>query len=367
MKKLKILMLNYEIPPLVGGAANATKYLLKEFAKRKDIEIDLITSSVDKHKVVKFAPNITIHFLDINKLGNLHYQSNKDLLRYSWKAYKYAKSLMKKQSFDLCHAFFGIPCGYIAMKLGLPYVVSLRGSDVPFYSKRFYWLDTLLFKRMSKKIWRNAKAVVANSDGLRNLALASSPAQKIAVIPNGIDTRLFTPVLSKKKSAKLQLISTGRLIERKGYAYLIEAIAGDKSVSLKLVGDGNLAGQLSALSSSKKANATFLGKKDQAAVIKELQRADVFVLPSMNEGMSNSVLEAMACGLPIITTDVGGSAELISDNGFIVEKTSSSSIRSALEKYKDARLLAVHGKASRKLALKMSWASVAGAYNEVYS
>ena len=58
--------------------------------------------------------------MDIGKKGNLHYQSNKDLLTYSWKAQQLASKLIKKTDYDLVHAFFGIPCGYIAMKLGLP-------------------------------------------------------------------------------------------------------------------------------------------------------------------------------------------------------------------------------------------------------
>ena len=115
--KLRILMLNYEFSPLGGGAGNATYYLLKEFSKYPNINIDLVTSSVDKFEIRKFSNNITIHFLDIRKNGNLHYQSNKDLIIYSLKSYIYCKKLMRSKEFDLCHAFFGIPCGYIAMKL----------------------------------------------------------------------------------------------------------------------------------------------------------------------------------------------------------------------------------------------------------
>ena len=73
-------MLNYEFPPLGGGAGNATYYLLKEFSKYDDIEIDFVTSSIDEFKEEKFSKNITIYYLDIGKKGNLHYQSNKNLL-----------------------------------------------------------------------------------------------------------------------------------------------------------------------------------------------------------------------------------------------------------------------------------------------
>ena len=75
-KKLRILMLNYEFPPLGGGAGNATYYLLKEFSKKKDLEIDLVTSSTDKFRTEQFASNIKIHFLPSNCFEKLLYKVN---------------------------------------------------------------------------------------------------------------------------------------------------------------------------------------------------------------------------------------------------------------------------------------------------
>jgi len=139
-------MLNYEFPPLGGGAGNASYYMLREFSKYHDLNIDLITSSADKYRVEQFAENISIHFLDIHKNNTaLHYQSNKNLITYTMKVYFYAKKLRKQKSYDLCHAFFGIPCGAIALLLGVPYIVSLRGSDVPGHNERFALADVLFF------------------------------------------------------------------------------------------------------------------------------------------------------------------------------------------------------------------------------
>jgi len=363
-KTLRILMLNYEFPPLGGGGGNATYYLLKEFSKSPNLEIDLITSSTDKERVEKFSKNITIYFLDINKNGNLHYQSQKDLLKYSWKAYKLAKKLKKTRNYALCHAFFGIPCGYIAMKLKIPYIVSLRGSDVPFYNKRFYWLDKFVFKRLSRKIWRRAKSVITNSQGLKELALESCPKQEISVVYNGVDIKEFKP--GKKNNKKLTLISSGRLIQRKGYQFLIPALKG-LDVELKLIGDGNLTQELKDLVKKEEVDVLFLGKKKHQDIVKYLQKADVFVLPSLNEGMSNSILEAMACGLPVIATNTGGSEELIKGNGFILKKADSESLKKAINKFIDnTKLITSMGKISRNLAKKMSWGNVARKYLEEY-
>ena len=363
----RVLVLNYEFPPLGGGAGNATYYLLKEFAKYPDLEIDLVTSSVDTFRVEKFAGNITIHFLNIGKRGNLHYQTNQKLLMYSWKSYWYSKKLMEEKEYDLCHAFFGIPCGYVAMMLRLPYIVSLRGSDVPFYNKRFYWLDKLVFKRLSRKIWCSAQAVVANSQKLKKLALESAPKQSMSIIPNGVDTEQFKPLPNGVLHKPLRLISTGRLIERKGYRYLIEAISEMKDVELSLVGDGNLRQQLEELAKILSVKVKFLGSKRHEEIVSLLQSADVFILPSLNEGMSNSILEAMACGLPIIATDTGGSSELIQGNGVIVAKADADTLRKAIVQLQsDPSLVGTMGRRSRELAEKMDWLLMSESYKKTY-
>lgn len=361
-------MLNYEFPPLGGGAGNATYYLLKQFSNYKDLEIDLVTSSTGNYKKEQFSKNINIHYLDINKKENIHFQTNKDLLTYSWKAKKYSEELIKNKKYDLAHAFFGIPCGYIAMKLGLPYIVSLRGSDVPFYNSRFKYLDKFVFKNLSKKIWNRAGKVIANSSDLKNLALESSPLQKIDVIYNGIDINEFIPLNKRIENSKLKFISTGRLTKRKGYDNLIKTFRNLKDYELTLIGEGDEEIHLKNLAVEYKVNVQFLGKQPHDKISAYLQEADIFVLPSINEGMSNSILEAMSCGLPIITTDTGGAKEIIKKNGYIVEKGHEESLGKALQAYlSNKTLLKEHSIESRKLAESMSWEKIARKYFDEYS
>lgn len=319
---MRVLFLNYEYPPLGGGAANATKYLLAEFAKRNDVEVDLITSSVSGYKIEDFSANVRIHFLDIGKNGDLHYQSQIDLLRYSWKAYWYSKKIMREKKYDICHAFFGIPCGFIAMKLGLPYIVSLRGSDVPFYNERFKLLDVLLFKRLSGKIWRKAKKVVANSSGLRDLAHESHPDVVIEVISNGVDIEEFSPKNIRRfmNDGRLKLISVGRLIPRKGFDTVIFGLKNIQNVKLTIVGEGPEKERLQKLASDLGVDVDFRGAVLHDEIVEEYHKNDVFVLASKNEGMSNAMLEAIASGLPILTTLTGGVEELqnVSKDGFFI-------------------------------------------------
>ena len=362
---MRVLLLNYEYPPLGGGAGNATRYLLKAFSQIDSLHIDLVTSSVDKFRVEQLYDRVTGHFLDINKKGSLHYQSTKDLLLYSWKSYWYSRKLVSLDKYDLIHAFFGIPCGFVAMKLGLPYIVSLRGSDVPGYNQRFALMDRLIFARLSRTVWKSAKRVIANSQGLRDLALKNSPDKSIEVIPNGVDAESF-PVREKfMDQGKLKVLSVGRLIPRKGMIYLVQAIKDMDNVSLTIVGDGPLRNDLQKASIGIDVN--FLGTLSHDQLKNTYSKHDVFLLPSLNEGMSNTVLEAMASGLPVIVTDTGGTKELVDGNGFVVAKADSCALKESITKFiSEPSSLKTMGRKSREMAQAMGWDNIAWRYENIY-
>ena len=365
---MRILALNYEFPPLGGGSANETFYYFKQFSKFNDIEIDLITASVDKYRIEEFASNIRIHYLDIGKGGDIHYQSMKDLLKYSYKGLRYAKKLIKKEKFDLVHAIFGIPCGYMAMRLGLPYIVRLQGSDVPFYSERFYWMDKVLFRALSEKIWRKSVKTIANSKGLKELGDQHVRGVEVGVIPNGVNIHEFHPRKNYIPSKRKILISTGRLIERKGYQFLIEALGGmNEGFLVRLIGDGPMMDDLQKMAEDNKVDVEFYGPRPHEDLAELLREGDIFVLPTMNEGMSNSVLEAVATGLPVLMTKVGGSDELIQGNGWALEPGNVAELRSTLQEIREGKHdLVQMAKRSREIGEIMSWESVAEQYHQLF-
>jgi len=384
-EKKRILMLNYEFPPLGGGAGNATSYLLKEFVKKKDIQIDLVTSSIGKYRKEKFSDNVNIYFLDIGKKGNLHNQGIKDLLCYSLKSYQFSKKLLKQNQYDLTHAFFSIPSGFVAMLLGIPFVVSLRGSDVPFYSEKYKWLDVFIFQWLNKIIWLKAQTVVANSSDLRDLALKTYSKKEIKVIPNGVNLKEFKPILKNplnpplkngeiNKKGTYNILSTSRLTERKGIIYLLEAVKNlvpvYPQIRLNLVGGGDQIEEFKKFvkENNLKQNVVFKGIINHDRIIKEYQNSDIFVLPSFNEGMSNSLLEALASGLVLISTDTGGAKDLIDkSNGSIVGTGSAKEIEKALENLlKNKNRLQSMQKSSRKKALSFNWKKVGREYLDLY-
>lgn len=374
MNPLHILLLNYEFPPLGGGAANATYYLLKEYEKRESLQVDLITSSTGSYHEEQFAENVKIYYININKKdGNLHYQTNTNLMWYAYNAYRFGRQLLHENPYSLTHAFFGIPCGYVAMKLGLPYMVSLRGSDVPFYSERFALLDKLVFQRVSRRVWKNAASVVAVSQNLADLAARTAPGQPIQVVRNGVDCEEFHPdQTGETQGDRFIVLCVSRLIERKGLKYLFDAFLPlarrHKSAELHIVGDGPLRSSLEAWTREHQleTQVKFYGSVPHENVSEIYRAADIFVLPSKKEALGNVVLEAMASGLPIITSATGAQ-EMLNENGIVVSPESTNELTDAMEAIlKDKQLGQQYSRNSRTTACTFTWPSIADEYIDLY-
>lgn len=366
-------MLNCEFPPIGGGAANMNWYFLKEVAKHHDVEIDLITSGLN-HTTINhdFGSNINIRKVNVWK-KNLHHWTLREMMIYTIKAYFIASRLMLKNKYDLVHAVFGFPSGLIAylLRKKVPYVVSMRGSDVPFFNTRFTF-GYKLIGPLIKKIWASASALTANSKGLKELALLTDPQIDIRVIPNGVDNNEFSPLVAESGKGT-RLLTVARLINRKGIDYLIRSLSELKDtipdLSLTIVGSGNIQSELEALVKKRELSDSvkFLGEVPHNELAAIYSSHDVFVLPSFNEGMSNAILEAMASGLPIVTTETGGTMEMLNGNAVIIEKGSSDSIRDALrtilpdkEKLNEMRRL------SLERAKDFSWSKTVHEYFDFY-
>lgn len=386
---MKILFLNYEYPPLGGGAGNATQYILREFSRMPDVEVHLITSGLGaEYAKEHIGGKVWVYRLPIGKNGkNIHNQSQKDLLTYSWKALRFGTRLIKEarrsgNPFGKTIAFFGVPTGVLAMwwksRFGLPYVVSLRGSDVPGYSEKYGGIVYAILTPIIRMVWKNAFAVVPNSNGLAELAEKTSPKQEFTIIPNGVNTDEFHPDPMKEEDGIFRILVVGRLTPRKGIRFLVRAMGmlsasgsrvksvmtDGETIELWLVGSGEERPVLEAL--AKECGVERQVKCFGSVPHEELPRyyglADVFCLPSLNEGMSNTVLEAIASGLPIVATVTGGTEELVTDgeNGFFVKKESPEDLAEKLGNLiVDSELRKRMGAVSRRKAESMNWKSVA--------
>ena len=240
--------------------------------------------------------------------------------------YPLLRRLRHQNEFDLIDAHFAYPDGHAATLLGrwlgVPVTVTLRGTE-PRQAR-----SPALRPRLRQALAR-ADRVIAVSASLRRVALdlGADPA-RCEVIGNGVDPVLFAPqdrraarqALGVEHDAPV-LISVGGLVERKGFHRVIALLPALRQqhpglVYLVVGGGGpegdmspELRAQVAALGLGEAVR--FLGPLAPEALSGPLSAADVFVLATRNEGWANVFLEAMACGLPVVTTDVGGNAEVV--------------------------------------------------------
>ena len=371
---MKILMANYEFPPIGGGAGKANLCLLKQYAGREELVIDVLTSAPEPgFSIEKFADNITIYKVGVHK-KNLHFWRKSEVIEWLFKAALHYRRLVKTTDYDLAHAFFGFPTAYLCLHSApkLPYIISLRGSDVPGYNMRLQ-VDYKLLSPLFRRIWRSAAAVVANSQGLAELAKDFTPELDIGVINNGIDTETFYPGPAGLPARPVKVLTVCRLISRKRIDLLIESVACVKAlgvdIQLNIAGEGNLMAELKSLAEKVGAGerVNFLGRVPAEQMPQLYRDNDIFVMSSAHEGMSNAMLEAMACGLPIITTRCEGVHELIAENGIIVDQPSADLIARAIktfvdnpQQYEQASVAAV------RQAKQFTWSQAAKQYLDCY-
>lgn len=374
MAKLNLLMLNYEFPPIGGGAANAHLSILKQYVQKPDLKIDVLTSA-PKRGFYKnqFSENITIYRIGVNK-KNLHHWRKIEVIEWLIKTRHYYRHLLENNNYNLVHAFFGFPTGWLCYRSvdELPYIISLRGSDVPGEHARLK-LDYKILAPVFRRIWENADAIVANSRGLKNRALKFLPSVLIEVIPNGVDLNFFRPAENKPRDAKIKLLTVGRLSVTKRVEMLIDAVRilhdTGFNAHLTVVGGGALQNRLKSLITTAKLDdrIELTGRIEQEKMPQIYRQSDIFVSATLQEGMSNAMLEAMACGLPIVTTPCEGIEELIGDNGIVVGQTSAQAIADAVKSIVDNEQL--YNKMctqARARAEQFNWKNVADQYLQMY-
>jgi glycosyltransferase involved in cell wall biosynthesis len=373
---MKILMLNYEFPPLGGGGGQAHLALLQQYAGRQDLDVDVLTSAPQGGlSSEEFARNIRICKVGVHK-KDLHLWRRGEIVEWLLKAKPSYRRLLQEKQYDLVHAFFGFPTGWLCYRTAkrLPYIVSLRGSDVPGANARLKLDYQILGPLVFKPIWKKASALVACSEGLKARALQFLPSVQVEVIPNGVDLQRFHPAEVGQDTGVLRLLTVGRLSVTKRLPLLLEAVELLRGqgcyVHLTVVGGGALEPELRRFLGGKDLRdaVTLTGRRAGSQMPKIYRRHDVYVSASMQEGMSNAMLEAMASGLPIVTTRCEGVDELIADNGVVVEDPQPEALVAAIRRLADHHAtLRAMSIAARKKAEGFGWDRVADAYLRLYA
>ena len=364
---MKIVILVSMFPPSHIGGAEIAAQNEARFLSKRGHDVFVVTSSArgikSHYKEDGFSAN-RIYYPKVKFFGVIIFW-----LRCFFTIRKINPDIVYVEIIQM-----GIPC-FLAKKIfNIPYVVQCQGSDV--------YLPWRLKKVTTKIVFNNAAAVIALTENMK-AEIKKNYKNNLFIIPNGINLeefKVFPRQLARKelgiKEEENVVIFIGSLKAVKGVKYLIEAvsIAREKGVWLKLllVGGGEEKEELRNLSEkfAVKDCVSFIGSVQNKEVSKYMGASDIFVLPSLSEGFGIVNLEAMACGLPVIATNVGGIPDIIKDgeNGFLVDPKDSAQIaEKILLLFENAKLRAKMSANNKEEVKKYSLDIVTDKLIDVYS
>jgi glycosyltransferase involved in cell wall biosynthesis len=316
---MNLLLINYEFPPVGGGAANATWELARALVQLGHRPIVLTARFRDRNSA---ATPAGVTLIEVSALRRRREACTPfEMATFAVSASLRVRRLLRRERIDGMIAFFSIPCGPIAWwgarGTGVPYIVSLRGGDVPGTEPGLHRIHRWLTP-VRRRVLKTARAVIANSLALQQRAVVAD-ALPVGVIPNGVDSTYFVPAASKPPPQPFRWLFVGRLQAQKNLGWLITRLAAltDLSWELHIVGDGPLRGEWQQLAQSLGVapRLTWHGWLPREQILPHYQNAHALVQPSLYEGMANTVLEAMACGLAIVASDEPANRALVEGSG----------------------------------------------------
>jgi len=267
-------------------------------------------------------------------------------IRFLWAFLKSALSIIKRETPDLLHAHWWLPAGIVALVASKltkkPFLLTVHGTDVRLLD-RFTFLNPV-----ARLVFSRARSIVTVSSFLQSKITRrfSLPSEKFRIIPMPIT---IPPLSTRASHPGNRLITIARLSKQKGLEYLIAACAvlREKNVSfeLKILGEGeeheNLKRQVETL--NLQAQIRFGGAVAHDRIYSHLAAADIFILPSLDEGLGLAIIEAMACNKPVIATNSGGIPDIVrdGDTGLLIPPRDAGALAQAIERLLNDQQLAV--------------------------
>ena len=274
--------------------------------------------------------NLYLHEIDYPfksyTLTQINWTEYIQLLNFCKNYFVETKKNIKNHDIDILHSHWTIPSGFITSLNSdkVPQVITIHGSDLKVYAKKN------IYRPLVKYAIKKADEIIVVSNDLKELAISMGcNPDKLHVIPNGVNTNVFKHLNKKDLRKKYNVDSSflityiGNLVKIKRVDILIKIckdLLEDYDLDLLIVGEGPEREYLEAYATSiNMKNITFRGTIDHNQVPYYIAISDVVALTSESEGLPTILVEAMSCGVPVITTNVGGVSDIITDgvNGFI--------------------------------------------------
>lgn len=258
---------------------------------------------------------------------------------------------------------------YLISKLrGTPYIAHIHLDIDP--SGLFGFLLKPYKKIFLKKVLKSATKIICLTEPQKKLIASkyALPLESIVVIPNGVAETYFVGEKTKKNKIP-HLLFVGRLAAQKNLPLLIEAISQMQScVNLDIVGEGEERVNIEALITKYQLQNVLLhGKKTGQELIELYKSADIFVLPSLKEGVSLAMLEALAAGLPVVASDSPDIREILADCGLLIQEPTAANYARALDALvSNTSMIRDLSALSVQKARSYSWVKVLDSIEEVY-
>lgn len=307
---MKILIASHYFYPHVGGIENVVQNQAKHLAMNHNYVTILTSATGAKKSLEQTAQNYSVYRLSVNNLLEDKFDIPFPIFYPSilWNTYELVKAA------DIIHVHDSL---YItsfvtvlwAKLLNKPVVLTQHVSIIPHTSRLVIFIQKVVYKIVGRFIVKNSKKILVINNNVKDFLIEQgATASRIVPYTNGVDLRLFRPATSKqsvsiREKYKLPesdtlVLFVGRFVPKKGFDKLLKARSDDYTIVF--VGGE----KPNKLKSDK--HFIFLGKLSKTEIAEIYKACDIFVLPSAGEGFPLSIQEAMASGLPIITSDDKG-------------------------------------------------------------
>ena len=385
-KKQKILIVSLAYIPFVGGAELAVKDITDRLP---NYDFDLVTYRFDRRwRKEERIGNVRVFRVGMGSVSGSYYGRTVEKFLFILLAFLKGFFLHRKNRYSIFWSLmasrasapvlflkFCFPC--------IPFFLTIQEGDTPEYARK----RAGIFSPLWRMVFQYADRIQVISSYLKDFCIhEGAPSHCIEIIPNGVDLSIFSREISDNDSREFRqklgiqdgarvIVSASRLVPKNGIDILLRAVqrlkSEGKEFAVLLLGTGPEKEKLEKYAKDNGLSVVFMGNITQSDLPHYFAISDVFVRPSRSEGLGSAFLEAMAIGLPIIGTSVGGIPDFLTDRktGLFVKSEDDADLAKKIKELFDndslRRALANEGK--KLVQEKYSWDLIAREFDKIFS